>query len=325
METRNLLYDLNAFSDEPLERPVISIGNITVGGTGKTPLVERITKWFVRRDRTVAILTRGYGQFKDSNGTIRDDEALPPELKNNSARRILNPDRVEAGREALASFNPDVFLLDDGFQHRQLRRDLDIVLLTARNPTGNGLLLPGGPLREPLHRLGRADLVVLSHADRLSEPAIHRARKQIREHLFPGTPILPAEHKAERIRIFQNGREVEEKSPEDLQNRRLFGFCGIGSPDSFRHSLEKTGAEIIRFRSFPDHHSYTERDISEIRQIRENAEIDATVTTRKDAVKIRDRVSFPLHVLEVTCRVTRNRNQLLQRLEDVHRFGPELT
>ena len=294
--TRLSLYQRGTFHTTRLERPVISVGNITVGGTGKTPLVEWVAKTLAANGRRVCILTRGYKRENPRTEVIVSDGhailATPVEagdepylLASNllgSAAVISNADRISAGRYAIETFGTECFVLDDGFQHLRLARDLDIVTIDATNPWGGGRLLPYGRLREPIAALRRADCVVLTRCDQAAE--IDALSTTVRD-LVRGRPVFQSTMRAVR-------------SPK--VEGPVAAFCAVGNSQSFFDQVRSSGYELVFERAFTDHHWYTQNDLQEVERRALEAGATALITTAKDAVKLRSLTfSLPWHVLEV--------------------------
>lgn len=247
-----------------VDRPVISIGNITTGGTGKTPVVRWLAECLQSRGITPAILMRGY---KSKPGEANDEHALL-RLQLGDIIVHANPDRVAGANEVLRE-HPEVrvFILDDGFQHRRLHRDFDLVLIDATNPFGYGRILPRGLLREPLAGLARAHAILFTRADQATS-SIANLEEQLRKYA-PGKPGKP---------IF---RSVHEQSGiATLRGKRIIALSGIGNPDAFEQQLRSAGATIVQSKRFADHHHYSTNDLANL------VDADAIVTTEKDWVKI---------------------------------------
>ena len=294
--TRLALYRRGTFRTTKLDRPVISVGNITAGGTGKTPLVEWVAKTLAGAGKKVCILTRGYGRENPQQQVVVSDGttilATPAEsgdepylLATNllgSAAVISNADRVAAGRYARETFNTDCFVLDDGFQHLRLARDLNIVTIDATNPWGGGQLLPHGRLREPLTGLIRADCVVLTRCDQAED--LEDLRGQIRS-FIRGLPLFESSMRAVNA---------------PLTTAPVAAFCAVGNPESFFAQLRKHGYTLNFQKAFTDHHSYTQKDVAELIKEAKRAGAKGLVTTAKDAVKLRSlSFSLPWHVFEI--------------------------
>ncbi|MGQ9589792.1 MAG: tetraacyldisaccharide 4'-kinase [Planctomycetota bacterium] len=261
-----------------LERPVLSVGNITCGGTGKTPAVEMLVRDLLRLGRKPAILSRGYGPSLGEGGLT--DEYLVLAANVPEAPHHLGKDRVASGRRAIEA-GADVLVLDDGFHYRRLSRDLDIVLIDAILPFGHGRVLPSGLLREPLEALADADLFGITRSN-LVRPEELASVESALEARFPGTPRLLLETEAVECRTL-GGTALP---PEALRGRRVFAFSGIGNPEAFARLLLRLGAKVARLAPFRDHHRYSEADLREIASRAREAGAEAVVCTQKDAVKL---------------------------------------
>jgi tetraacyldisaccharide 4'-kinase len=277
MRLRNLAYRRGWLKSVAAGVPVISVGNLTMGGTGKTPCVEYLANWCRSRDLQVAILSRGYGADRGHN-----DEAMVLEENCPDVPHLQGADRAVLAATAVEELESEVLILDDGFQHRRLRRDLDVVLVDATCPWGLGYLAPRGLLREPVSGLKRADVVLLTRCDLVSVDELSRIRDQVRR-LAPERLIVESEH---RPADWVNGGHRSEL--DSFHDRPVAAFCGLGNPDAFRRTLVELGGEPIAWRTFPDHHAYSRDDIEELRNWARRLPEDAMIaTTQKDLVKIR--------------------------------------
>jgi tetraacyldisaccharide 4'-kinase len=275
---RNRLFDHGWKQVQRASVPVISVGNLTVGGTGKTPCVEYVARRFRQWDRQVAILSRGYGSDHGPN-----DEALVLEDNLPDVPHLQGPDRVALARIAVEELESDVLVLDDGFQHRRLARDLDLVLVDATRPWGFGYLLPRGLLRESPRGLGRAGAILLTRCDQAANGTIARLKEQVAR-LAPQTPVIETSHQA----TAWVDAEQRTSPLERFQGRSVAAFCGLGNPDAFRRTLHDLGIVVRAFRTFPDHHAYTRPDVEALRTwARQEATEGVVVTTQKDLVKLR--------------------------------------
>jgi tetraacyldisaccharide 4'-kinase len=258
--------------------PVVSVGNLTVGGTGKTPMVEWISRHLRQRNVRVAILSRGYRAAADG----RNDEALELELALPDVPHLQNADRAGSAAVAVEELASQLLLLDDGFQHRRLARDLDIVLLDASEPFGFDYVLPRGTLREPVAGLRRAQVVVLSRADMLDVAGRAEVRERVAK-LSPDAAWCEVEHRPAALLASNGTRE-----PLDaLTSQTVVAFCGIGNSSGFRHTLERLGCRVAAWREFPDHHAYSRDDVAAIAELARGAHASLVVCTRKDLVKLR--------------------------------------
>jgi tetraacyldisaccharide 4'-kinase len=259
--------------------PVVSIGNLTVGGTGKTPCVEYVAAQIRDAGLRPVILSRGYGA---ENG--RNDEAMVLEENLPDVPHLQDPDRVALAMTAVEELDAELLILDDGFQHRKLNRQLDIVLLDSSRPLTHEALFPRGLLREPIRSLSRAHVLVLTRCDQ-SQTANEQA--EWLRNRFPGKILAKAVHQP----IELVGMHGETQPLELLRNSPVAAFCGIGNPVSFRKTLTVLGAALAEpamFRQYPDHHAYNREDVLVLSQwasqLPENAII---ITTQKDWVKLR--------------------------------------
>lgn len=256
--------------------PVISVGNLTVGGTGKTPLVIEVASRLVARGCSPAVVARGY---QAEEGRASDEELLI-RRRCPAAAYVADADRVAAAREAIHRCHADVIILDDGFQHRRLGRDLEIVLIDATCPFGFGHLLPRGLLREPLGALRRADVMVVTRSDQVSATDLHRLLDRLHQ-LAPDAAHLTSNHRVIGIHGL-DGADLG----LGLEGRRIVACAAIGNPSAFRATLLRLGASIAGAKWFRDHHHYTSYDVSMLSSLQRRAGAELLVTTEKDAVKL---------------------------------------
>jgi tetraacyldisaccharide 4'-kinase len=309
---KNRRFDSSHAAAVRVAAPVISVGNLTVGGTGKTPLVCWLAKWLRERGQQVTLISRGYGSRSGPN-----DEALELAAQLPDMPHLQNADRVAAAQEALRQNPRQVLLLDDAFQHRRLARDLDIVLLDALEPFGYGHLLPRGLLREPIENLNRAHVIGLSRADAVSLIGREQIRQQVQK-LAPAALWIELAHQPRGL-IDSAGRRIE---LSELHGQRVAAFCGIGNPAGFRHTLSQCGVEVAAMREFPDHCSYTPGVLQEleawISKISALKRITTVLCTRKDLVKIpREKLAgMPLLAVDVELEIMREREEFQRRLTE---------
>ena len=304
--TRLTLYRRGTFRTITLDRPVISVGNITTGGTGKTPLVEWVARTLAAEGKKVCILTRGYGRSHPGHRVLvsdwqtvfaaaseAGDEALLLAKKLEGVAAVISDaNRAAAGNDAIKHLNPDCFVLDDGFQHLRLARDLNVVTIDATNPWGGGNLLPYGRLREPRVGLRRADCLVITRADQAKD--IQSLRSELVQ-LTGGRPQFLSSMRTVRIALLTESS----KSPE--LPRLNAAFCAVGNPQSFFSQLRGEGHELSFTRAFPDHYSYTQKDIDSLASKAKKAGAEALVTTAKDAVKLHSlTIAMPCYILEIS-------------------------
>jgi tetraacyldisaccharide 4'-kinase len=273
---RNATFTHGARRIRHVEVPVISVGNLTLGGTGKTPMVEWIARSLRERGLRVAILSRGYGQRAGLNDEGRVLEDNLPDVPH-----LQGADRTLLARTAIDELHSQVLVLDDGFQHRRLGRDLDIVLLDALDPFGLGRMFPRGLLREPVSSLRRAAIVVLSRAD-MVEP---QARLNIRDAALRCAPVVrwaEARHAPRDLVDAEGGM-----SPLPAPRTKAVAFCGLGNPEGFRRTLGQLDLDLGEFRTFPDHHPYSRADVASLAQWAAGSGVQVVLTTQKDLVKLR--------------------------------------
>jgi len=321
---RNALYDLGLKATGSVDAKVISVGNLTTGGTGKTPMVEWLATWLRERGLRPAVLARGYGrptqtgtQERQQRPANLNDEGLLLQANVPGLHVIVGADRLKSAQTALLEIEPppDCFVLDDAFQHRRIERDLNILLIDSLDPFGFGHLLPRGLLREPIHNLRRADLVVLTRADQRDEPAIASLAQKVHQ-IAPEMPILTAAH---RLKGILQRKDLSPVGEGWVKGKRLFAFCGIGNPEGFRKALAGLDTTIAGFREFPDHYWYGEDDLHEIAAEAERLEAEATITTQKDAVRLSEdaELRLPLLCLRVGIEFLTGESLLTDHLSDL--------
>jgi len=287
---RSLFYSLRLLKTKTLPCPVVSVGNLTVGGTGKTPLVMMLARGLMDRGISVAILSRGYKGTKTSEPVVSDGKSifLSPEESGDEpflmaqvckgVPVLIGKDRFANGRVALQRFGIKGLLLDDGYQHLPLHRDLDILLIDSHIGFGDHHLLPRGILREPLSRLRRAHLFLLTKVDDLE--ASRPLEKKIHE-IHPGAQVFHSH--------FQPMSLVDPKGEQEelyaLKGKKILALSGIANPNDFSSLLRKCEMEIVSEAIFPDHHFYMSKDLSSIKE--KSKGVDWIVTTEKDMLKLR--------------------------------------
>jgi tetraacyldisaccharide 4'-kinase len=277
VRARNALYARGWLAAQRAEVPVVSVGNLTVGGTGKTPCVEYVAGFYRERDRRVAVLSRGYGSAGGAN-----DEALVLEANLPDVPHLQGADRAELARVAAEELECEVLVLDDGFQHRRLARDLDLVLLDATDPWGQGYLLPRGLLREPPSALRRAHAVVLTRCDQVPPEACAALRGRVAR-LAPAAVLAETTHQPVEL----VNAEGATAALDLLRERPVAAFCGIGNPGAFRRTLADLGAPPGDFRTYADHHAYGRADVEALRAWgRAQPPGALLLTTQKDLVKL---------------------------------------
>ncbi len=294
VQRKNNRYDRQANSIERVAMPVISVGNLTTGGTGKSPLVRWIASWLLQQGHSVVLLSRGYGSA--AQGGAENDEARELAALLPGIPHLQNPSRVDAARMAAVEYPGAVLLLDDAFQHRRLHRDLDIVLLDSLAPFGYEHLIPRGFLREPVEGLSRAQLVILTRANQVDAAAREAIRERARQ-LAPQAVWGEAVHAPLELR----NSEGTTKSLDLLRGCRVAAFSGIGNPESFRRTLLDAGANLIAWREFPDHYAYNPQQLASLERWAAASGAEAILCTQKDLVKIprKELAAIPLWSLVV--------------------------
>ncbi len=333
---RNWLYDKQIFSSVSLSCPVISVGNITVGGTGKTPCVIMLAKILLRHGFKPVVISRGYGGKKekkvnvvaDSGNILLDakiagDEPLMLARALPGVPVIAGANRVATGSAAIEDFGANIIICDDAFQHRKIARDINIVLLDYERPFSNGSLLPAGALRESPKSLKRADCLIMTRVD---EKAVFNKDAQKTLDTFQ-VDVFLSRHVAKDV---IKGNDGDTLSLSVLQGKKVCAFCGIARPDSFRKTLSDARAEVISFDAYPDHYAYHSFDVGELTDKFIGYHADYLLTTEKDAMRLERYPDFTkmLSILRVEMEIIPSgvvlENFLLRRLPDVKNSANKL-
>jgi tetraacyldisaccharide 4'-kinase len=264
------LYAQGWLKQKRLKGTVISVGNLTVGGTGKTPMVIWLAEKFLAEGKRVAILSRGY---RGANGTSDEIELMKFRLQGRISFGV-GKDRFAEGQRLESREPIDVFLLDDGFQHLKLARDLDILLMDASRPLHGESLLPAGPLREPLSAMSRANVLVFTRTETM--PGTNEAIGKLTQF-----PVFAAATTLLGFRRLGGGIQLQQTA--EIGAGPFFAFCGLGNPNAFLRDLQNWGLALRGHAIFSDHYRYTARDVSEIKQVARQAGANALITTEKDA------------------------------------------
>ena len=302
------LYSLKIFKTRRLDCRVISIGNLTLGGTGKTPTVMMVADTLRRQGFKPAILSRGYGGKSGEFVNVVNDgrqTLLSPEMAGDEpvmmARRLKNIPvltgriRYETGKYAIEHLGADVLILDDGYQHLPLHRDLNILLCDATRPFGNGVVFPAGELREPLSAMDRADVICLTRCrgDDSTDRVDGCNRKQV--------PVIKTGLRVQSVIELKSG---EEMGIETIQNQTVAAFCGIAHPLDFFRTLEQVPVDIVNQSHFPDHHEYSSDELQAIENQGKQAGAKMIVTTEKDAVKLKDHAfDLPVYAVRIALEI----------------------
>lgn len=308
---RNLFYAVGFFVSRRLPVPVISVGNLSVGGTGKTPAVIYLARKLIQKGYRVAVVSRGYR--RESTGTLvvsdgetihaseraAGDEPYLTAMKVPRAVVIVDEVRYRGSMEAAGRFKPDVIILDDAFQHRALERDVDIVLLNSQDPPEAFKLLPYGKLREPWIHLRRADIIFWTKANLMSPDGTKGPHPTLFERAAQwGVPTFTSSIQPGRLFRVRPERTM---SASNLREKNVFAFCGIADPVSFRQIIQHCGGRIVGFEVFDDHHRYTETEVKNLVAKGESLGAGLVITTEKDLFKVRPWVpeEVPLYCLEI--------------------------
>lgn len=333
---KNVAFDFRFREPFEVGVPVISVGNLTTGGTGKTPIVAFLANWFRDAGANVGLLSRGYKSLTPSHpkrqrgteprATVNHSPSLPPSLtlrvsEVNDEKLVLDllcpgvpqwlhPDRILSAKRAVVG-GCNLLILDDAFQHRRVHRDLDIVLIDATNPWGYGHCLPRGLLREPIANIERADLVIVTRTDQVSAEELTAIRAELVRRNHIGTVIEVTFRPSQLINSAGHS-----KSLTGLVGQRVFGFCGIGNPVSFEQTLRQLGVTVVGFESFPDHHHFTSDDLAWLGEQATSANADVLLTTHKDLVKIPDTelAGRPLWAVQIGTEIVRGAPMLESRM-----------
>jgi tetraacyldisaccharide 4'-kinase len=309
---RNLAYSKGWLKVHTAGAAVISIGNITVGGTGKTPLVIWLCKFLQQKEIQCAVLTRGY-KTRTQTRVTSDEPAILAESCP-QAKIIVNPNRLEAAAEAVSNLGAKVLIMDDGFQHRRLHRDLDIVTIDGTCPFGYGKMLPAGLLREPVASLKRADAAVLTRCDQISQSKLCQIEKEL-QLINPDMIIAKSIHNPICVKSLAG----EKIAIKQLKDKKIFAFCGIGNPDAFLNTIKNTGANLVSSKIYNDHHHYTDSDIDDIYDQANRLGADLILSTQKDHTQYAIRntqYEIPFAYLAVEIKFIAGEDKLKQLIED---------
>lgn len=292
-------------SRKKLPFPVVSVGNLTWGGTGKTPMVEFLARRVAERNRNVLILTRGYG----SDETEQFKNHLP------KATLGIGKDRFAVGSEIAKNQKIDIAILDDGLQHFALHRDLEIVTVNALNPFGNRKLIPRGILREPVDCLKRASIVVISHVNLVPRAELDKIKNEIRQYA-PEAGIVDTQ--LEPL-FFYRAKKKARVPLNKLEHQKVATFSGVGAPRSFQLLLSQLHLRPLRNFEFADHHRFSARELQEIKEVSDSASLAEIITTEKDYYRCPDLIADTINplVLATRLRIVSGEGFLMQRLAKI--------
>lgn len=314
--------------------PVISVGNITAGGTGKTPMVRFICDALIKQGKHPAVLSRGYRAEDNKKNIVISNNGkmlVEPSISGDEAwllGKVLPHTGVVIGRERVAlahiainELGADILVMDDGFQHRALGRDKDIVLLDASNPFGYDYVLPRGLLREPLEGLKRASIIVLTKVDQVTSGVIASIKKRLQQ-LVPGVPVFETTHMPQRVCTLEEWTNGEEGRPVDAYiNQPIMACSGIGNPKSFELTLKGIGYDVVHMLSFGDHHEFSNDDVVDMWKMAFAKQAQAVIITEKDAVKLSqlraiDDFNLPIYVLCIGIEFISNERDFIELLHN---------
>ncbi|QDT99740.1 tetraacyldisaccharide 4'-kinase [Gimesia aquarii] len=306
---RNWMFDRHWRSVKNAAVPVISLGNLTTGGTGKTPLVAYLTQWFQKQDINVALLSRGYRSLP---GEVNDEKLLLDRLCP-GVPHYQNPNRCASAVKAVEA-GAQLLILDDGFQHRKIARNLNIVLIDSLCPWGYGYLLPRGLLREPKSALKRADLVILTRTDQCSQAELENLTSEV-EKQVPRNLIVHAEFRPQYL-VNAHG---ETQLLESVAGKTVVSFCAIGNPEGFKQTLKRAGFQVAGMEVFPDHHHYSQAELNTIGTHATAASADLILTTCKDLVKMSEHklAGVPVWAVEIGVEITAGREDYQEILQNL--------
>ena len=313
VKLRRIFYKKAVLKSKRLPCPIISIGNITVGGTGKTPMTIYVAQVVKQLGYKVAIISRGYkGKAEKGGGIVSDGKMLlmTPEIAGDEPYMIANrlkdvpvivgKNRFKASRLAIRKFDSDVIVLDDGFQHLKLQRDLDLVLLDYRKPFGNGHLLPRGVMREPASALLCANAIILTRSDTVNDNETSSSPKKLRPYERK-KPVYRTFHHPFVYKIINGEKKIFEKNMQAalrqnsdcIKGRTVFAFSGLADNHNFRQTVKSLKCNVSGYMEFPDHHSYSDRDLKDISAAAKRSMSECLITTEKDYVRIAHKIDWP--------------------------------
>lgn len=282
-------YDKKMIARKKFKFPVISVGNLTWGGTGKTPFVEYLARRVGERRKIPLVLTRGYSH----------DEV--EQFRHHIPKAVIGvgKDRYKIGVEASTQRNVDIAILDDGLQHWPIERDLDIVMINALDPFGNGKVIPRGILREPMQALGRADMVVISHTNLITKEELNALKNKISDYAPKATLV---DSYLEPL-FFYRAKKKTRVSLNRLENQKVTTFSGVGTPRSFQMLLTRFNIKPTRNFEFTDHHNYSKKDLAEVQEISIAAGTEEIITTEKDFYRSPQMIADTLNPLILATRL----------------------
>lgn len=333
MRFRAFLYAKGIYKQHRLPALVISVGNLTLGGTGKTPMIRYLAKFLLNNGRRPAVLSRGYGsKANDEINVISDGEnvLLDAEIGGDEPRMLADTlpgvpiitgrKRHLTGNYSINYLGVDSILLDDGFQHLGVKRDIDLVLFNANTMFGNKRVFPGGDLREPLSALQRAHCFIITNVDRADRDRLDVFTQYLKQ-LFPDRPIFTASHQTSRHLKMGEKNKINMLDMETASRIPLLAFSGIANPDSFKQTLSGEYYNIKAFKAFRDHHFYSAKDIRKLSEQAKEVGAQALITTEKDFVKLGPRFFFDIPILSLEIELLPEKAFELFLAEQISKIG----
>ncbi len=300
------LYQRHLLPTQTLPLKVISIGNLVTGGTGKTPHTALVARYLQNKGIKTAVLSRGYrGKKMKEGGVISDRSSIRGTLEEGGEEPywlaqklpgipvVIGKDRYRSGWLCFQQWQTEWVILDDGFQHLNLKREIDILLMPGHEPFGSKRLLPLGDLREPIEEMQRADIILITHAERLGFPQRDEITANIRS-MVPSIPVFFSEHKPLVLWSYPDKKEIP---LNELAGNPVVAFCGLADPESLFFSLKQLQADLVHSVKFPDHHFYQEKDKRSLENLCRSLKINRLVTTEKDALKLGDWAPIDLQLI----------------------------
>ena len=308
ISVRNSLYDKQILPGRQFSVPIISVGNLTLGGTGKSPMVAWLCRFFLERNQRPGLVSRGYGRGTNEG----NDEFMEMSRHFPNVPHLQHPNRSRAIQQLLQTEQIDLIILDDAFQHRQVKRDIDLVLLDATAPFGFEHIFPRGTLRESLGSLRRADIALLTRSDLVSEAD----RQAIRQRVLSMSPKIVW---GETVHVPTSLISLETFHAEPIESicgQSALAFCGIGNPAAFRKTLERCGVNVEKFIPFPDHYRYTPHDADKLVRAAKELGTDSILCTMKDLVKLNrsEFAGLPLRAVSIEIQITVGKSAVIDRL-----------
>ena len=317
VSARNWLYDQQMLPIRRFPVPIVSVGNLTLGGTGKSPMVAWLCRFFIEQHLRPGLVSRGYGKpIHQEAANEGNDEFREMSYRFPTLPHIQHPNRAAAIQKLLQTERLDLIILDDAFQHRQVERNMDMVLLDATAPFGFGHVFPRGTLRESLGSLHRADIVLLTRSDLVSEAD----RQAIRQRVLSFNPNIvwgETVHVPTSLVAVEAGTMNFHAEPIDsLRGQSALAFCGIGNPAAFRKTLERCGVRVVKLVPFPDHYRYTVGDMDGLMRTAKELGTDMILCTMKDLVKLnrQEFAGLPFRAVSIDIQFTAGESAVCERL-----------